>query len=395
MSENVPNYPRRPHKSGQARVKIKGKDVWLGAWNSPKSRTKYARIVAELSASGGAVVDRQQKGRSITVVELIEAFRAWAEQRYQKNGKATSEVGMYKSALAPVIELYGDTLASDFGPLALLACRDKLKTQHCRTKVNAHLGRIRRVWKFGVSRQLVHESTWNALKAVEGLRRGEAKDPPKVTCVADSAVAAIESLVPPTVWTMIKIQLYTGMRPGEVCLMRTSDILQDDPTLPKEVRTLCWTYRPHSHKTEHHERGRLILLGPHAQKLLEPWLRPAAPNGYLFSPREAAAYYLAKKAAARKSKRYGKRPTKKNPQRSPRDVYTNFSYNRSIAKACKRAAIAKWCPNRLRHNAATLVRKLYGIELARIILGHSTVATSELYAEVDLEKAARAMSAIG
>ncbi len=43
-----------------------------------------------------------------------------------------------------------------------------------------------------------------------------------------------------------------------------------------------WAYTPESHKTEHHGRERRIYLGPMAQKVLRPWLRPEL-SAYLFS----------------------------------------------------------------------------------------------------------------
>ena len=54
-----------------------------------------------------------------------------------------------------------------------------------------------------------------------------------------------------------------------------------------------------------------------------------------------------------------------------------------------------WHPNQLRHTAATRIRAAYGIELARIILGHSSAVTSEIYAEIDREKAKEVMGRMG
>ena len=54
-----------------------------------------------------------------------------------------------------------------------------------------------------------------------------------------------------------------------------------------------------------------------------------------------------------------------------------------------------WHPNQLRHTAATRIRAAYGIELARIILGHSSAVTSEIYAEIDREKAKEVMEKMG
>ena len=42
-----------------------------------------------------------------------------------------------------------------------------------------------------------------------------------------------------------------------------------------------------------------------------------------------------------------------------------------------------------------MIRKEYGIDMARIILGHSSIETTERYAEADLEEAARAMAQFG
>ena len=54
-----------------------------------------------------------------------------------------------------------------------------------------------------------------------------------------------------------------------------------------------------------------------------------------------------------------------------------------------------WHPNHLRHTAASRIRAAYGIELSRIILGHSSAVTSEIYAEIDHEKAKEVMEKMG
>ncbi len=54
-----------------------------------------------------------------------------------------------------------------------------------------------------------------------------------------------------------------------------------------------------------------------------------------------------------------------------------------------------WSPNQLRHNAATMLRKYFGIEAARVVLGHTSAAVTEIYAEVDERKAAEIMGQVG
>lgn len=51
--------------------------------------------------------------------------------------------------------------------------------------------------------------------------------------------------------------------------------------------------------------------------------------------------------------------------------------------------IPRWHPHQLRHAAATRLRKEHGLEAARVVLGHAGAAVTEIYAEIDHEKARR------
>ncbi|HEY2154896.1 MAG TPA: tyrosine-type recombinase/integrase [Isosphaeraceae bacterium] len=55
----------------------------------------------------------------------------------------------------------------------------------------------------------------------------------------------------------------------------------------------------------------------------------------------------------------------------------------------------RWHPHQLRHSSATSLRKEFGLEVARIVLGHTSPAVTELYAEADREKAVAAMEQVG
>ena len=52
-------------------------------------------------------------------------------------------------------------------------------------------------------------------------------------------------------------------------------------------------------------------------------------------------------------------------------------------------------PHQLRHTAATRLRKQFGIEAARVILGHRSSAVTEIYAEVDRSRAVEVLEAVG
>ena len=69
------------------------------------------------------------------------------------------------------------------------------------------------------------------------------------------------------------------MRPGEVCIVRACDIETDGDV---------WEYRPHEHKTEHHDIERVVDLGEQAQAIIREFLKPDT-EAYLFSPADAEA----------------------------------------------------------------------------------------------------------
>ena len=173
-----------------------------------------------------------------------------------------------------------------------------------------------------------------------------------------------------------------------------------------------WTYRPFTHKTEHHGKERLIFLGPRAQRVLIPFLS-VEPDEFLFSPLKVKQEMYEQRKANASSKRRApsKRKRKRKPKKQPGQHYTTASYEKSIHRGSDKAfpppeALSdeqlkawrkryRWTPNRLRHTAATFLRKEFGLDAARVILGHSSPAVTEVYAELDYEKAADIMAQIG
>lgn len=386
MSQRPSRTPKYRHYRPKdlAVVRIGKRDHYLGKYGSPESHEKYDRLVAEWLVSRhqprpSAVSATPGISRPITVNELVLAFGQHVAVRYVKNGKPTSEVKSFRTALRPVRRLYGREPVTSFGPLALIACRQQLTEQGlCRKRINQHVTRIRQMFKWGVAREMVPETVWRALCAVEGLKFGEARETNPVKPVPEEHIPVIEPHVTPQVMAMVNMQLWTGCRPGEACLIRGIDLKMDGDV---------WEYRPHSHKGQHHRRERVIFLGPHAQQIIRPWLKTDL-QAYLFSPREARAWSQAQRAEKRKTPAPSQPKTKRkaSPKRKPGEVYNTSAYEHAIARACVKAGVPVWAPNRLRHNAGTRIRSEYGIEQARIILGHSSAVTSEIYAEIDREK---------
>jgi integrase len=178
------------------------------------------------------------------------------------------------------------------------------------------------------------------------------------------------------------------MRSGEIVIMRTCDL---------DTTGAVWVYTPVSHKTAYREKDRPIFIGPRAIRILKPWLRLNVEE-YLFQPKEAMAERWQRAREQRRTKvqpsqadRRLKRPKKK----APRDHYDSRSYYQAIKRACKKAGVPHWHPHQLRHRAATLLRQKFDLDVARVILGHSSVNATAIYAESDRAKAAAAIARVG
>ncbi len=377
----IPKY--RLHKpSGRAVVTLLGRDVYLGEYGSPESRAEYDRVIGEWLAKGRAIA---VAGDEVTVNELILAYCRHAESYYAKpDGSEGRESEIIKLALRPARKLYGRTAAKDFGPTALKACRQEfVKRDLARGVINQHTNRIRRMFRWAVENELLPAEVHGALAAVPGIKRGRAgvRESEKIRPVPQELLDAVLPRVSSQVAAMIRLQLFTGMRPGEVVQMRPCDIDRSEKV---------WTYTPAHHKTEHHGHERVVLLGPRAQKVLGPFL-DRAPEAPLFSPKEAEAARNAKRRLERvtpMTPSHAKRKPKRKPEKAPRDAYDVTSYRKAIAQTCAALEIPNWHPHQLRHNAATEIRKEFGAEMARIILGHRHLKVTEIYAE-NREGAAR------
>ena len=392
-SLRVPKY-RKHAPSGLAVVRLNGQDFYLGRHGSPESEAEYDRVIGEWIANGRQSPPRVVKRRvgEMSVNELILAYASYADSYYRKNGVLTGEYDGIRYALRPLRRLYGDVSVSDFGPLALKAAREEMiKSDLCRGEINKWIGRIVRMFKWGVENEFVPAMTHHALSQVRGLARGRssARESEPVRPVSDAHVDAVKPFVGRQIWAMIQIQRVTGMRPGEVCIVRTGDVDQTGA---------IWIYRPGSHKTEHHGHERKVFFGPRGQELLRSWLRADQPDVFVFSPREELEERSAARRAHRKTKvqpSQARRTRKKNPRRAPMEHYNSASYNRAIARACERAGIPPWHANQLRHSAATSIRRDYGLDVASLILGHRGVGVTQVYAERDEARAQQVVAAVG
>ena len=352
-----------------------------------------------------------------------------AERHYRdSDGNPTDETRHVKAVCRYVRELYGETCAAEFGPLALKAVRQKFVEQRwCRKTVNARVERVGRIFKWAVAEELVPPAVYQALAAVAGLQRGRtaAPDAEPIGPVDDAVVDATLPHLNRYVRGLIELQRLTGCRPGEACQIRRCDI---------DMSGAVWLYKPARHKTAWRGKTRTIAIGPKAQALLRGFFTPNV-SDYLFSPARAVEECRADRAAQRKTPRYPshmKRNEQKrvdNPKRRPTDRYNRLSYLTAVTRGCDRAfpptgdlaqrpgeSAAKWWtrltteqrgevrlwqrerhwhPNQLRHTHGTRVRRQFGLEAAQVVLGHARADVTQVYAEADMTQAARVAAEIG
>ncbi|TWT69343.1 tyrosine-type recombinase/integrase [Crateriforma conspicua] len=397
----MPSY--RLHRSTKrAVVTIDGKDFYLGKYNSPESKAEYARLMAEYAVTGKAP-RTDDESDAITVTELLASYWRHARTYYVKNGRPTSEQAAMKFVLRTLRRLFGDQPATEFGPIALKVVRQEwIDAGHSRGTINRNVQRITRVFKWAASEELLPVSVHQALATVDGLRKGRsaARETERIAPIDLKIVEATMQELTPVVADMVRLQMLTGMRPVEVCSIRPCDVDRSGDV---------WEYHVDGHKTEHHERDRVVYIGPEAQALLAPYLLRDAQT-HCFSPREADRQFRQEKRAKRQ------RPLRYEYRRSRQDnrirhFYDTSSYRRAIHRACDRAfppaeeltgdalkawqSDHRWSPNRIRHTTATEVRRRFGLEAAQVILGHSVADVTQIYAERDAEKAREVARAIG
>jgi integrase len=410
--QRIPTY-RRHKQSGQAIVTLSDglggrRDVMLGKFGTAASRAEYARVIAEWEASGRHLPQAVATVADLTVNEVAARFWPHAEQHYRHpDGRTTNELDDFKYSLRPLKHFYGHTAARDFGPLALKAVRQKMIDGYehpkygpqrplCRGVVNQRVGRIRRMFKWAVENELVPPSVLLGLQAIRGLQRGrsQARETEPVKPVPETIVEAILPHVRPPVAAMVRLQLLTGMRPGEVVIMRAIDL---------DMTGKVWLYHPGSdqgthgaHKTAHRGQHRIIPVGPRGQEIIRQWLKPDL-YAYLFSPRETMDALRFKQRQERKTKVQPSQMNrrKRNPRRKPGDRYRVGSYAVAIARACEKAGVPHFHPHQIRHTRATEIRREAGLDAARAVLGHRSPKITEVYAEIDVNKATEVMEKLG
>lgn len=383
LNHRLPRYCR--HKAtDRACVYLLGKAHYLGPYNSPESKRRYQALIrdylansaptdgsqappsavatgesAHTTTAGPASVEpaprpvRGSRVASPSVNEVILAYWDHAKSYYlDPEGRPSRELDNIRDALRPVRERFGDLAAEEFRPNHLRAIQQELRDRGLITRtINARIRRIRRCWNWAAGREIIGLDVADRLGKVDPVRAGRGgADRPPVRPVEGDRVLSILPHLPPMIAAMVQVQIYTGIRPGELTRLATSMVDRSGDV---------WSARLPRHKNSWRGQAREVLIGPRAQECLGPWLLPGDPDAPIFSPR-----------------RVDDRQPKRGGQRRPGPQYSRSAYSQCIRRACLRAGVEPFSPNALRHNCGTHYRDQAGLEAAQVVLGHSRPDTT-------------------
>lgn len=355
--------------------------VWIGRLKKRKTfgsdpdvaRRQYAQYLA--AAGGPAVLPSPD---SMTVNDALEAYRRFAKTRYTDRREA-NRIG---TALAAVAELYGPQPAASFRAKALREVRGRLltggKEPRSRRYINKLTRSIQTAWRWLAGEELIPAESAASVCVVRALGPGDGgleREP--VLPPPPGLVEQTTPFLPPTVAAMVRVQLLSGMRPGEVCRMRAGEVSTDStspvkiPGMGRAVAAVdvagcaVWMYVPGSHKTIRRGKVRVVPIGPRAQKELSPYLIGKGAGETVFATSAGRSY-------------------------------RSDSYAKAVARACAKAGVEPWSPIQLRHAAGTEVANRFDDHTAASVLGHAAGSTAtRVYVEQSVRKAAAAAAEMG
>jgi integrase len=337
----------------------------------------------------------EPEAADLTIAELMDLYLNHCRRRYTKFGRQTTSYDRVRFVLGLAIAAgLGPIPLSHFGPIALDAFRVWLarhpSQRWSRSTISIYAQLLVGMIKFANAQQITTPAHVASFASMEPLRRGRSltddgvvlRDSQPVNPVSDEDLERVLPHCRQPIDDMIRLQQLAAMRPGEIVSLRRRD-LRPSP------RPGCLEYvvREDVNKMSHHDRERVVILGPRAVQIVNRWAE-GKKQGYIFDPRQALEIERARRkkisighaadpdqlaARARQARIDGV------PPRRVGDRYTVASYRRAIERACARAGITPFSPNQIRHTACTEVASSVGVAIAQQILGHADIRTTMRY----------------
>lgn len=346
-------YLHKP--TGRARVRLLGRDWYLGPWGSPQAQAEYARLLAEYQAGRLAVPGTKP---ALLVADVVAMWWEEVAGKYSARGR---EANHFRASLQPLLALYATLPAAEFSSLRLEDLRGAMtrgdwpggpalqvppRQGWCRNTCNRRCGRIKTVWRWAERRGHVPPGSWSNLCALPAIAINDAsvRHTKRRRACTREELDLVMAECNRAVRAMLLLMWHTGMRCGEVRIMKGED-LEQRPQGP-------WIYRPREHKNDWRGQSRLVYLGPAARAVILPFLLES-PAGPLFRPQRRGD--------------------------GPHFAATTFS--QAVRRASLDAGVPGFTAYQLRHAAKARFTRELGLDGARAALGQKSIGTTNDYAE--------------
>ncbi len=389
----MPPMPRRPrgipppylhHRgSGQAYSTVGGRPVYHGVHGSAESRRNYAEFVRRWE-EGQAGQTPYVPPSGCTVEQMAAGYLDVARAKHaDPEGRPGKEYESLRLALRELAGFEAGGVRLGTLPAAALGARDLKRLQgdwaskgRSPQTVNQMVGRVRRAFRWAVAEELVPASTLVALAAVPRLEEEDEPVPPAP--IRSVAAAMLHS--PPALRAMMRLQWLVGMRPGEACRLAAAEVALDGVAEVRTKRGLrrivlapSWAFQPGRHKTRRRGKNLVYALGPRARALLRPFLENQL-EGPVFRTARGRGW---------------------TPDRYGKEVAAALARANAARAALGLAPVEAFSPNQLRHSFVTRADAAVGLERASKMVGHASLATSEIYIERELGQAAADAEQLG
>lgn len=343
-------------KTGRAFTKVNGEFISLGRGDNPESRKRYAALLTDLANGKTDTTVATPPAVKNSLNELMLEYTLRELPRF-----SAAEQDCQRCAMRICREMFGVVPVPEFGPLKLRKVREamiagdpnakpKARKPWSRGFVNKQIKRVRSIFKWGVSWELVPQVVADALCSVRSLAVGEssARETKPRLAIPEASINAVRAQLRQKHRDVFDLLLLTGARPGEMINLQPHMIDRSEET---------WRCDLAKHKTRHHGKSRTLFFNATAQRIIAPYMKS----------------------------KDGERMFK----------MTRTGFGNVIKRACERAKVTPFVPHQLRHSVATKIADELDTEHAQRLLGHSTKAMTEHYSKAAERKAMAAVNSLG
>ena len=165
----IKEFPRVRKDRDYAYIRLDGRKIQLGKWNSPEAEKAYRQLQAVWAANPTAA--SMKRGETVLLDQLCLAF-------LQGRGDNKNDHGNYKTAIEVLLSVYSGEPAESFDFSHLEVVRNQfLQRGYSRSHINKLTGMVRGIFYWGVPRKLVPASVAESIRYLKPLKKYQTTAP--------------------------------------------------------------------------------------------------------------------------------------------------------------------------------------------------------------------------